>query len=94
MHKGVKAWAAHLRRNKVLFFATTIVSFVVFPTLYIPRLNMVVFMHTGVDWKRGVLFVAVTVFVVGAEAWKWTKRIYSRRQKCPFASEIEGAAAY
>lgn len=23
MHKGVKAWAAHLRRNKVLFFATT-----------------------------------------------------------------------
>lgn len=80
MHKGVRAWAGHLWGNKFLFFAITIVFFVVFPTLYIPRLNTVVFMHTGIDWEWGVVFVAVMVFMVGAETWKCTKRIYFRRR--------------
>ncbi|RFU73219.1 sodium transport atpase 5 [Trichoderma arundinaceum] len=93
MHKGARAWAAHLWGNKFLFFAITIVFFVVFPTLYIPRLNTVVFMHTGIDWEWGVVFVAVIVFVVGAEAWKWTKRVYFRRRAQRGASDSEGGAA-
>ncbi|KAL6866795.1 cation transporting ATPase [Trichoderma novae-zelandiae] len=76
--KGVRAWGAHLWGNRFLFFAITVVFLVVFPTLYIPRLNTVVFMHAGIGWEWGVVFVAVAVFVVGAEAWKWAKRIYFR----------------
>ncbi|TFB01270.1 Calcium-transporting ATPase 3 [Trichoderma ghanense] len=77
---GVRGWGAHLWGNRFLFFAITVVFFVVFPTLYIPRLNTVVFMHAGIGWEWGVVFVAVVVFVVGAEAWKWAKRIYFRRR--------------
>ncbi|KAL7800110.1 cation transporting ATPase [Trichoderma ceciliae] len=93
MHKGVGALAAHLWGNKFLFFAITVVFFVVFPTLYIPRLNTVVFMHTGIDWEWGVVFVAVIVFVVGAETWKWMKRVYFRRRARGLALDNEGDAA-
>ncbi|KAH0491757.1 hypothetical protein TgHK011_003167 [Trichoderma gracile] len=77
---GPRAWGNHLWGNRFLFFAITIVFFIVFPTLYIPRLNTVVFMHAGIGWEWGVVIVAVVVFVVGAEAWKWAKRIYFRRR--------------
>lgn len=79
MHKGFKAWASHLWGNQFLFFAITIVFFIVFPTLYIPVLNHVVFLHTGITWEWAVVFVAVTVFIIGAEGWKWMKRAYLRR---------------
>ncbi|KAH6605261.1 cation transporting ATPase [Trichoderma cornu-damae] len=93
MHKGIRAWAAHLWGNKFLFFAITVVFFVVFPTLYIPRLNTVVFMHTGIGWEWGVVFAAVVVFVIGAEAWKWAKRVYFRTRTRASASEGEGRIA-
>ncbi|EHK18952.1 cation transporting ATPase [Trichoderma virens Gv29-8] len=93
MHRGVGAWGAHLWGNRFLFFAITVVFFIVFPTLYIPRLNTIVFMHTGIDWEWGVVFVSVIVFVVGAEAWKWMKRIYFRRRAQGSASTNENAVA-
>ncbi|PTB64725.1 HAD-like protein [Trichoderma citrinoviride] len=40
----------------------------------------VVSIHAGIGWEWGVVFVAVVVFVVGAEVWKWAKRVYFRRQ--------------
>lgn len=55
MHKGVGAWGGHhLWGNKFLFFAITAVFFMIFPTPYIPRLNAIVLIHTGIDWGVGV----------------------------------------
>lgn len=84
MHKGARAWGGpHLWGNWLLFFAITVVFFMIFPTPYIPRLNAIVFMHTGIDGEWGFVFVAVIASVVGAEAWKRTKRIYLRRSQGP-----------
>ncbi|KAL2690042.1 hypothetical protein Neosp_004110 [[Neocosmospora] mangrovei] len=80
MPKGFKAWLAHLWGNQFLFWAVFGVFFTVFPVLYIPKLNHVVFQHTGISWEWAVVFVDVIVFMVLSEAWKWAKRVYFRRQ--------------
>ncbi|KAF6790753.1 sodium p-type [Colletotrichum sojae] len=80
MPNGPRAWAMHLWGNKFLFFSVTIVFFVVFPTLYIPVLDHVVFMHHGISWEWAIVFIDVLVFMVGAETYKWAKRVYIRRR--------------
>jgi len=80
MPRGFRAWGMHLWGNRFLFFSVTVVFFVVFGTLYIPVIDHVVFMHTGISWEWAVVFVAVVVFMLGAEAWKWAKRVYVRRR--------------
>lgn len=79
MPRGIKAWAAHLWGNQFLFFAIVIVFFIVFPTLYIPGLNHIVFLHTGISWEWAVVFVSVSTWIIGCESWKWAKRVYFRR---------------
>lgn len=80
MPAGPRAWAGHLWGNKLLFFSVTIVFAVVFATLYIPYLNHDIFLHTGISWEWAVVFVAVAVFMLGAEAWKAAKRAYVGRR--------------
>ncbi|KAK7409628.1 hypothetical protein QQX98_008224 [Neonectria punicea] len=80
MPHGVKAWAMHLWGNRFLFFAVTVVFFIVFATLYIPVLNHTVFMHTGITWEWAIVFIDVGVFMTLSEAWKWAKRVYYRRK--------------
>lgn len=79
MPKGIGAWANHLWGNKFLFFSVTIVFAIVFPTIYIPGLNHVVFLHTGITWEWAVVFISVGVWMTGTESWKWAKRVYFRR---------------
>ncbi|PNY26013.1 Sodium transport ATPase 5 [Tolypocladium capitatum] len=81
MPQGLRAWGAHLWGNRFLFFSVVVVFFAVFPTLYIPVVDHVVFMHTGIGWEWAVVFVAVVVFMLGVESWKWTKRVYVRRHE-------------
>ncbi|KAK2594709.1 hypothetical protein QQS21_007559 [Conoideocrella luteorostrata] len=92
MHGGFTAWALRFWSNKFLFFSVTIVYFVVFPTLYIPVLNEVVFMHKGISWEWAVVFIAVGVYLLGNEAWKWAKRVYFRRQKPTLGVDWTGEA--
>lgn len=92
MPHGVRAWAAHFWGNRFLFFSVVAVFFVVFPTLYIPVIDHDVFMHTGISWEWAVVFVAVVVFMLGAESWKWTKRVYVRRHKPALQTEWAGIA--
>lgn len=51
----------------------------IFPLLYIPVINRVVFKHEGISWEWGIVFVETVVFFVGCEAWKFAKRAYFRR---------------
>ncbi|KAG5979020.1 hypothetical protein E4U55_005658 [Claviceps digitariae] len=73
------AWALQFWRNKFLFFSVCIPFVAVLPTLYIPVVNTVVFMHEGISWEWAVVLVAVGVYMLGTEAWKWSKRVYCRR---------------
>ncbi|KAL0937062.1 sodium p-type [Colletotrichum truncatum] len=74
-----KAWATRLWRNPFLFWSVIVGFVIVFPTLYIPVIDHVVFMHTGIDKEWGIVFGMCILFFAGAEAWKWAKRVYLRR---------------
>lgn len=73
-------WMIDVWRNQFLFWAIIIGFVTLFPTLYIPVVNRVVFKHTGITWEWGIVFVAASLFFGGVEAWKWAKRIYYRRK--------------
>ncbi|RDL40342.1 uncharacterized protein BP5553_00321 [Venustampulla echinocandica] len=62
--------------NKFLFWAVVIGALSVFPAVYIPGLNTVVFKHIGITWEWGLAFGAVILFVFGIEVWKYIKRTY------------------
>jgi len=65
--------------NKFLFVSVVAGFVLIFPVLYIPGLNKVVFKHRGIGKEWGVVFVATFLFFAGIEAWKWGKRVYFRR---------------
>lgn len=74
-----RAWAGRLWRNPFLFWSVIVGFIVVFPTLYIPVLDKKVFLHTGIDKEWGIVFAVNVLFFAGAETWKWSKRVYLRR---------------
>jgi potassium/sodium efflux P-type ATPase len=63
-----------LYENKFLFWAVVIGALSVFPTVYIPYLNRDVFKHTSISWEWGVVVGMTVIYVLGIEAWKYTKR--------------------
>ncbi|KAF9766374.1 hypothetical protein IL306_001236 [Fusarium sp. DS 682] len=73
-----KSWTERLWRNHFLFWSVILGTVLLPPTLYIPVVNRVVFMHNPISWEWAVIFIAVGVFFAGAEGYKWAKRIYFR----------------
>ncbi|KAL2194237.1 hypothetical protein P885DRAFT_43374 [Corynascus similis CBS 632.67] len=73
-------WFYDVWRNKFLFWAIIFGFVSLFPTLYIPVINTIVFKHTGISWEWGIVFIAAGLFFAGVEAWKWAKRIFLRRR--------------
>ncbi|KAL4976447.1 hypothetical protein BDW66DRAFT_166418 [Aspergillus desertorum] len=73
-------WMHDVWRNKFLFCGVMLGFVTTFPVLYIPVINDVVFMHTGISWEWGVVVVEAILFFAGVELWKWCKRIYFRRE--------------
>ncbi|KAL4946627.1 hypothetical protein BDV06DRAFT_208540 [Aspergillus oleicola] len=73
-------WAHDVWRNKFLFWSIMAGWITIFPILYIPVLNTVVFKHTGISWEWGIVFVEAVLFFIGVEAWKWAKRVFFRRR--------------
>lgn len=51
----------------------------VFPIIYVPGLNTVVFKHAPISWEWGIVLVETIMFFSGIEFWKFCKRIYFRR---------------
>lgn len=79
-NKYFTQWMLDVWRNKFLFWAVIAGFVTIFPTLYIPVINRVVFKHEGISWEWGIVFVEAILFFLGIETWKWGKRIYFRRQ--------------
>ena len=73
-------WIIDVWRNQFLFWAIVAGFVTMFPLIYIPKLNTVVFKHTSITWEWGIVFVEAFLFFLGIETWKWAKRIYFRRQ--------------
>lgn len=69
-----------VRRNKFLFWAIIFGFITIFPTLYIPVINRVVFKHEMITWEWAVVVVATILFFGGIEAWKFAKRVFFRRR--------------
>ncbi|KAF2176043.1 potassium/sodium eff [Zopfia rhizophila CBS 207.26] len=73
-------WWEDSRRNPFLFWAVIAGFVTIFPTLYIPVINHAVFKHEAITWEWGLVVAESMLFFAGAEAWKWSKRIYFRRR--------------
>jgi magnesium-transporting ATPase (P-type) len=73
-------WMHDVWRNKFLFWAIMAGIITMFPIIYIPGLNRVVFRHSPISWEWGIVFVESILFFLGVESWKWAKRVYFRRQ--------------
>ncbi|PWZ00513.1 putative ENA2-plasma membrane P-type ATPase [Testicularia cyperi] len=79
-------------KNKFLFFCVVLGFFSVFPILYIPGLNDIVFLHTGFSWEWGIVFISTGLFIGGIETWKWAKRVYYRRNSVDRAALLDEEA--
>jgi P-type Na+/K+ transporter len=73
-------WFHDVWRNKFLFFSIMGGFVTIFPVLYIPVINTVVFRHIGISWEWGVVFIATFLFFLGIEAWKFAKRLYFKKK--------------
>ncbi|RYP80199.1 hypothetical protein DL770_006330 [Monosporascus sp. CRB-9-2] len=62
--------------NQFLFWAVVIGALSVFPVVYIPTLNTLVFKHTGITWEWSLAVAGLLFFIVGMELWKMTKRSF------------------
>ncbi|KAJ6104265.1 ATPase P-type K/Mg/Cd/Cu/Zn/Na/Ca/Na/H-transporter, partial [Penicillium sp. IBT 18751x] len=74
-------WMYDVWRNKFLFYSIMAGWVTMFPILYIPVLNDVVFKHKPITWEWGIVAVEAVLFFMGVEAWKWAKRVYFRRKQ-------------
>ncbi|OJJ30141.1 hypothetical protein ASPWEDRAFT_62805 [Aspergillus wentii DTO 134E9] len=73
-------WMYDVWRNKFLFWSIMAGWITMFPILYIPVLNDVVFKHKPITWEWGIVAVEVVLFFMGVESWKWAKRVFFRRR--------------
>jgi len=74
---GVK-WVFPVWKNKFLFWAVITGFVTVFPTLYIPVVNHVIFKHDGISWEWVIVIVESIIFLAGVEVWKLVKRAFVR----------------
>ncbi|KAJ5409970.1 uncharacterized protein N7487_004329 [Penicillium crustosum] len=63
-------WMYDVWRNKFLFWSIMAGWITMFPILYIPVLNDVVFKHKPITWEWGIVAVEAVLFFIGVEAWK------------------------
>lgn len=73
-------WIVDVWRNKFLFWSIISGFVSMFPIIYIPKLNTVVFKHAPISWEWGIVFVEAILFFLGIESWKWAKRIFFRHR--------------
>jgi len=72
-------WMRDVWANQFLFWAVVAGFVTIFPIIYIPGLNRVVFKHEKITWEWGIVIIATLLFFLGIESWKFLKRCYFRR---------------
>ena len=72
-------WIRDVWRNKFLLWSIIGGFVTVFPIIYCPVINTVVFKLAPISWEWGIVFIETGVFFAGVEGWKFAKRVYYRR---------------
>ena len=60
--------------NQFLFWAAVAGFVLVFPLVYVPVINEVVFKHMGIGWEWGIVAAGIVVYLCVVESWKAVKR--------------------
>lgn len=74
--------------NGMLFVAVIAGFVLVFVVIYTPVLSRKVFKHSPIDKEWGVTAIATFVFFVSIELWKFSKRVYFRKQAHKTSSSV------
>jgi Na+-exporting ATPase len=75
-HSGSFSVFPVLWQNRFLFWAVIAGFVIVFPVVYLPAVNHLVFKHVGITWEWGVVFGCVVVYLALVESWKAVKRAF------------------
>lgn len=68
-------------QNKFLFWAVVSGFCLVFPLIYIPKINSLVFKHSGITYEWGIVVGCLVVYVMVIETWKAIKRYRFRKSQ-------------
>lgn len=61
-------------QNRFLFWAAMAGFVLVFPLVYVPVINTVVFKHGAIGWEWGIVAAGMVVYIAVVESWKGVKR--------------------
>ncbi|CAI5757776.1 unnamed protein product [Candida verbasci] len=84
-----KQTAIDLWDNQFLFWSVVGGTVTVFPCIYIPVINTKVFLHKGISWEIGLAVGCAFLFLLGAECWKFIKRLVMKRNTARKAKNPE-----
>lgn len=65
--------------NQFLFWSVLGAFVSVFPVVYIPVINDIVFLHNPIGYEWGLAVAFTVLFLILCELWKWVKRVYYRK---------------
>ncbi|KAJ2906215.1 P-type ATPase [Zalerion maritima] len=82
-------------KNKVLLWGAVAGVCLLFPIIYAPVVNRVVFKHQGITWEWGLVAAAVVIYVATVEMWKALKRRFkpSTLKRCGTSGTSETSAS-
>jgi len=78
-HHRQSMFTMNLLENKPLFISVVGGCLALFPTIYIPDLNTLVFRMEAITWEWGLCAASIVLYVLGAEGYKAVKRRIFRR---------------
>jgi P-type Na+/K+ transporter len=78
-HPRQSIFTMDLLANKPLFISVVGGCLALFPTIYIPQLNDVVFRMTSITWEWGLCAASIVFYIVCVEGYKALKRRFWRK---------------
>ena len=79
-HHRQSIFTMNLLQNKPLLVSVVGGCLGLFPTIYIPQLNNVVFRMTSITWEWGLCAASIVFYLVCTEAYKALKRRFWRNE--------------
>jgi len=77
-HARKSMFRMNLLENKPLFVSVVGGCLALFPTIYIPKVNTLVFRMSAITWEWGLCAASILLYVLGAEGYKAVKRRWWR----------------
>jgi len=71
----------NLVENRTLLYSVLGGCLALFPTIYVPKLNEVLFKMMDITWEWGLCVASVLCYLVGTESYKACKRRLLEREK-------------